>query len=468
MSENTVPSLARARRKVSLLRLLSLRSDQASNEEIDETLRDNTRLAGTNMWVLMFAIVIASVGLNVNSTAVVIGAMLISPLMGPIIGIGYGAAVHDYELIRQSFRNLGIFIGISLLASTTYFWISPLREAHSEILARTAPNIWDVLIAFFGGAAGMIGLTRKEKTTLIPGVAIATALMPPICTAGYGLATGQFRYFFGAFYLFVINAVFIAFATLVIARVLRLPMCAFPDERARLRGRIMITGALVLTLVPSVYLAYQLVNEQIFASKAERFVRLTLAQRDDVTLLSSDINAKEKRIAVTVIGKAEQAAVQAALQTRLQDWGLGGATLKVRHPSDNHMEVTLLKQQLENDWMTRAAVVTDQNTARIVELESHLSKQRQNQDEMRKIEAEIRAQLPRLQDVAVSVLSEAAAAKQPDGVALPMTVLVALGSSKKLPAYETERLERWLKARLPGVAIQLWVGRVVPPAVSEG
>jgi uncharacterized hydrophobic protein (TIGR00271 family) len=173
-----------ASRPLSVWRLFSLRNDQASHEVIDEAIRDGARLAGTNLWVLMFAIVIASVGLNVNSTAVIIGAMLISPLMGPIIGIGYGAGIYDYELIRQSSRNLAIFISISLLASTTYFLLTPLTQAYSELLARTSPSIWDVLIAFFGGAAGMIGLTRKEKTTLIPGVAIATALMPPLCTAG--------------------------------------------------------------------------------------------------------------------------------------------------------------------------------------------------------------------------------------------------------------------------------------------
>ena len=211
-------------------RVFQLRGDQASPEAIDSGIRDGVRVSGTNLWVLMCAILIASIGLNVNSTAVVIGAMLISPLMGPITGVGYGLGVQDTPLIRRSLLNMGVFVGISLAASTLYFLITPLSDASSELLARTAPTIWDVLIAFFGGAAGMIGLTRKEPTTLIPGVAIATALMPPLCTAGYGLATGQAGFFFGAFYLFTINSVFIALATLGITRVLRLPLQAHADE----------------------------------------------------------------------------------------------------------------------------------------------------------------------------------------------------------------------------------------------
>lgn len=180
----------------------SLIEDKADDSQIDENLRSGVELRGTNLWVLMFAILIASVGLNVNSTAVVIGAMLISPLMGPIMGIGYGVGIYDAQLIRKSFRNLGIATLISLLVSTLYFILTPLSEAQSELLARTSPTIWDVLIAFFGGMAGIIGATRTKNTNIIPGVAIATALMPPLCTAGYGLANANWSYFFGAFYLY--------------------------------------------------------------------------------------------------------------------------------------------------------------------------------------------------------------------------------------------------------------------------
>jgi uncharacterized hydrophobic protein (TIGR00271 family) len=207
---------------VALNRLFHLGHDQDKPEMIDETIRSGVSVGGTNLWVLFFAILIASIGLNVNSTAVIIGAMLISPLMGPIVGVGYGAGVRDLRLIRQSLRNLGVFVAISLLTATLYFLLTPLTHAQSELLSRTSPTLWDVLIAFFGGAVGMIGATRRYNSNVVPGVAIATALMPPLCTAGYGIASGNLQYFGGAFYLFTINSVFIAFASLLVVKLLRL------------------------------------------------------------------------------------------------------------------------------------------------------------------------------------------------------------------------------------------------------
>jgi uncharacterized hydrophobic protein (TIGR00271 family) len=184
---------------------LSLAEDKADDSVIDERIRADVDMRGTNLWVLIFAIFIASIGLNVNSTAVIIGAMLISPLMGPIMGIGYGAGINDFTLIRRSFLSLVFATFIALLTSTLYFLISPLDTVQSELLARTTPTAWDVLIGLFGGLAGIVALTRKEKSNVIPGVAIATALMPPLCTAGFGLANGNWEFFFGAFYLYTIN-----------------------------------------------------------------------------------------------------------------------------------------------------------------------------------------------------------------------------------------------------------------------
>ena len=187
--------------------------DRESEQVTVEAIREGIEFKGSTIWILIFAIFIASLGLNTNSTAVIIGAMLISPLMGPIMGIGLGLGINDFELIKKSFRNLGVATIFSVLTSTLYFLISPLNEARSELLARTSPTIYDVLIALFGGLAGIVAMATKQKGNVIPGVAIATALMPPLCTAGFGLANGNMHYFFGAFYLFFINSVFIAFAT---------------------------------------------------------------------------------------------------------------------------------------------------------------------------------------------------------------------------------------------------------------
>jgi len=190
-------------------------------------IKKNVEFKGTNLWILIFAIIIASVGLNMNSAAIIIGAMLISPLMGPIIGIGLGAGINDFELIKKSLRNLALASSISILTSAIYFWITPLGEASSELLSRTKPTIWDVLIALAGGLAGVIATSRKEKTNAIPGVAIATALMPPLCTSGYGLATGNWAYFLGALYLYFSNCVIISLSTLFIVRLLKYPTAEY-------------------------------------------------------------------------------------------------------------------------------------------------------------------------------------------------------------------------------------------------
>lgn len=219
----------------------NLNADQHGFDDIDQSIRDGIEIRGTNLWVLMLAIFIASIGLDVNSTAVIIGAMLISPLMGPIMAIGYGAGINDYELIKKALGNLLVCILIGLFTSTLYFLISPLSTAQSELLARTTPTIWDVLIALFGGLAGIIASTRKEKTNIIPGVAIATALMPPLCTAGYGIANGSMDIFFGAFFLFLINCIFIAFATLLLVSYIDPPINALSARRSGVRSNATFT-----------------------------------------------------------------------------------------------------------------------------------------------------------------------------------------------------------------------------------
>jgi len=191
-----------------------------STREFREKLYDDLHVRLRDTVILMCAIFIASIGLNMNSTAVIIGAMLISPLMTPIVGLGFGLAIFDTRLIKQSLEVLFTQVLVSLLVSTLYFWISPLSYASSELIARTTPTIWDVLIAIAGGIAGVIGSRKKEANNIVPGVAIATALMPPICTAGYGLANGNVRFLFGALYLFLINCVFIMLANIVGTRIL--------------------------------------------------------------------------------------------------------------------------------------------------------------------------------------------------------------------------------------------------------
>ena len=244
--------------------ILDPSGDREGEAQTVENICSGINFKGSNLWVLIFAIFIASLGLNVNSTAVIIGAMLISPLMGPIMGIGLGLGINDFELIKKAFRNLAIATVFGILTSTFYFLISPLNEARSELLARTTPTIYDVLIAFFGGMAGIVASSTRLKGNVIPGVAIATALMPPLCTAGFGLASGNFSYFFGAFYLYVINSVFIAFATTLGVKLMHFSKKSFVDKVREKKVQQLVYTILFLTVVPSVYIKYNIVRTNIF------------------------------------------------------------------------------------------------------------------------------------------------------------------------------------------------------------
>ena len=208
----------------------NLDEDKADEALIVESIRRDVQFKGTNLWTLIFAIFIASIGLNMNATAVIIGAMLISPLMGPIMGIGLGIAINDFELLQKGIKNIFIATIISVITSAIYFFLTPIHNANSELLARTNPSLWDVLIAFFGGLAGIVAGTRKERSNVIPGVAIATALMPPLCTAGFGLATGKWYFFLGALYLYFINSLLICLATLLIVKHLKFHKKEFAER----------------------------------------------------------------------------------------------------------------------------------------------------------------------------------------------------------------------------------------------
>ena len=247
--------------------------DQIDTESAAERIKSGIWFKGPNVWILAFSIVIASVGLNVNSTAVIIGAMLISPLMGPIVGTGLALGTNDTDLLKLSAKNLLVMVVIALIASTLFFILSPLSLVNpTELEARTSPTIYDVLIALFGGLAGIFEQSRKERGTVLSGVAIATALMPPLCTAGYGLAHLNFHFFFGAMYLFIINGVFITLATYLMVKYLRFKTnsCLVPAVEKKRRN--LITAILVIVLVPSIYSAINLVMDNNFQRNVETFV----------------------------------------------------------------------------------------------------------------------------------------------------------------------------------------------------
>ncbi len=269
MDKNKVTDFIKHR----VLERFALGADAASQEEVNSNIHKGITIRGTNLWVLIFAIFIASLGLNTNSTAVIIGAMLISPLMGPIIGMGYSMGVYDFNLLKESFRNFLVMIVVSLITSAIFFTLPLITSTQSELLARTQPTTYDILIALFGGLAGMVAQTRKDRTgTVIPGVAIATALMPPLCTVGYGLATLQFRFMLGALYLFTINTVFIALASFIVTRVMKFQMIGDLEPLKLKKLKNMMILIIILVTLPSILIAISIIQRSSFEANYKHFV----------------------------------------------------------------------------------------------------------------------------------------------------------------------------------------------------
>jgi uncharacterized hydrophobic protein (TIGR00271 family) len=443
-TEPHAPSL-----RAAIAHRFSLLDDKADDAEIDRSIRAGVVLQGATPWILMLAIVIASVGLNTNSTAVVIGAMLVSPLMGPIVGLGYGIGILDSALIRSSLANLAIAASISLLTSTLYFMATPLAEAQSELLARTTPSLWDVLIALAGGLAGIIGHTRREKSNVIPGVAIATALMPPLCTAGYGLANGNWAVFGGAFYLFSINCVFIAFAAVVVIEFLRLPRRTFVDRTKERRVKRTLVAVVLLTGLPSIFLAARLVDNEVFSSHARDFVRREFKAAQE-HVIETRVAAGSRDIEVTVIGpRLPQAAIK-AIEARLPASGLDNARLLVHQvqPEDQKIDIGSLKADILADIVRNNQQSLEEKDALIATLRKQVALQQAWVAEASAVTREFEAQYPQCGNVLVGK------AAPPQGSEAPVPVLSA--ECRRIPGKaETKRIDTWLKVRTHSDAARL-------------
>jgi uncharacterized hydrophobic protein (TIGR00271 family) len=392
-----------------------------------ENVKNNISFTGSNLWILACAIIIASVGLNVNSTAVIIGAMLVSPLMGPIVGSGFALGMYDFDLLRKSMNNLLIATLASLLVSSSYFYLSPFKEAQSELLARISPNIYDVLIAFFGGLSGAIAITRVEKGNPIPGVAIATALMPPLCTAGYGIATGNYKFFFGAFFLYTINCVFICLSTFVIVKYLKYPAVKIVNKNLKKRIKIIITTLTFLLILPSFYFAFTLYKEQTFKINAENFIEKEFHDKS-LIYLKTKYNPNNKIIELAFLNyKADSADIKKYNQ-KLIDFGLENTKLKF---IDKPIET-------ENETNQINAIIAEKNQI-INQLESKIKNDKFNSN---KILTEITPFIPEIKSVAISSV------KIVNDTASSNKTLFYYNSTEKLPIEKTEKLKRFLIARL--------------------
>ena len=356
-------------------RNFDLRQDKADEIETVESIRSGIQFKGANLWVLIFATFIASLGLNTNSTAVIIGAMLISPLMGPIMGFGLGLGIADFEMIKRSFRNFITATIFSVITSTLYFLITPISEAQSELLARTQPTVYDVMIAFFGGLAGIVASSTKSKGNVIPGVAIATALMPPLCTAGFGLATGNLYYFFGAFYLFFINTVFISLATFLVVRLLKYSKKQFVDKQ-REKVVTRYVGMIVFcTIVPSLYLSYNLVRTSYFNEQVRTFVSHEL-NFPNTQILSRNAKFSDEisEIKVVLIGQEVPQIMIDNARAKLDKFGLEGTQLTVQQGfGEKATDINELKSLLMKDLYKNSEAILRTQSEEIDSLKAELT-----------------------------------------------------------------------------------------------
>lgn len=434
----------------------NLDEDKASEEEVRANIRKGVEFRGTNLWVLIFAIFIASIGLNVNSTAVIIGAMLISPLMGPIMGVGLALGVNNFDVMKRSLRSLGLAALVGLITSTLYFWISPLSTAQSELLARTTPTIYDVLIALFGGMAGIVAQSRKDRTsTVIPGVAIATALMPPLCTAGFGLARGNMAFFIGAFYLFFINAVFIAVGTFIVVRFLKYKKVEFVDPKKELRARRYMTVIVTITLVPSVILAYGIVQRTIFESNAKNYIDKVL-NFDGSEIISAvpTYAGDSSTIEVMLVGKKVSEDVLDVARRQMEAYSLKHTTLIVRQAGvDNTFDTHTLQNVLRSN-----TEMLDEKNRRIEELERLADRYLSDTLPVKDISHELRS-------LWGSHIRSVSLAKAPvfgnDGNAIDTAVFCYLTTAENvsLDRQQREKLTQWLRARTKMNKVELIVAR---------
>ncbi len=306
--------------------------NQAGFNEIHSNILEGMDVHGSNFIVLMCAIFIASIGLNMNSTAVIIGAMLISPLMGSITGIGYGVGTYNVYLLKDAFRILVLAVAVSILTSTLYFSLTPITVPGSEILARTSPTIWDVMIAFFGGIVGMIGVTRKKASNVIPGVAIATALMPPLCTVGYGLAHLKSDIFWGASYLFFINCFFISVATFLVTKMLRIPVWTNVEKVHQKRVKYSLTILAIVVMIPSLFSAFQMIQDSINVGHLNAFAKYELRNH---YVLDSMIDERHHKVTFVVLGEEIKEVELESLSQKLSQYGFDEMKLEIKQNEEN-------------------------------------------------------------------------------------------------------------------------------------
>ena len=408
-----------------------------------ENIRKNIPFRGPNVYILFVAVIIASVGLNVNSIPVIIGAMLISPLMGPIIGFGLGLGTNDRELVLFSVKNLLVMVGISLLAATLYFVLTPLEiDNPTELLARTRPTIYDVLIALFGGLAGVLETARKEKGTVMSGVAIATALMPPLCTVGYGIANLSWQYTIGALFLFTINCIFIAMAAYLMAKFLKFPIRTV--EQNKLRYQILSYTLVLLLVGTSIFTGYHVIRENNFTKSANRFVKKNHSIGKTYIYDSSvDVNHNPYLVELRLAGEALSDETREMLLREAESFGIMRTQVVI------HEDATLQLDQFNETEIVRDLLSSNATNIQVRDdsikaLQTQLAYYKEQQLPAAQLAAELRTQLPEIMRVTLAKGTEI----ENNIVTTEAQVVVVVHCSKIPTAAEKEKVLQWLQVRL--------------------
>lgn len=435
---------------------LNINNDKTDYEATMENIRKGVEFKGANLWILICAIFIASLGLNVNSTAVIIGAMLISPLMGPIIGVGLSVGINDFSLMKKSLKSLLIATLFSVATATVYFVFTPLDEAQSELLARTSPTIYDVLIAFFGGAAGILALSIKDKGNVLPGVAIATALMPPLCTAGFGLATGNLLYFLGAFYLYFINSIFISLATYLGVKLMKYPKKHFIDKEREKTVKNYIVIIVILTMCPAVFMTFSIVKDTLHDNKISNFIE------NEMTFENSQIISKKVEyvndtceINLIYMGKEiPEYAIQEA-QAKLPKYHLDKCRLVVQQGIDNGKisDLSTIKAMVVEDLYKNNEKRILEQSEQIKELEKEISEYKLLDNTTEKMAPELKILYPSAKNISIGN----AVSVSTDSLKKDTTTIAIIKFSSKPSKTEIDKLTSWLKERTGAKDLKLIV-----------
>ena len=427
-------------------KLLDLREGAEEKRVIIENVKDDGDFSSARFWTLVFAIGIASVGLNINSIPVVIGAMLISPLMGPIVSMGLALSINDWGLLRRSFRNMLILTGISIGISALYFAVSPITNAQSELLARTQPTIFDVLIAVFGGLAGFIGVSRAKHNNVIPGVAIATALMPPLCTVGYGIGTLQIQFVYGAFYLFLINSIFICLSSFLVASYLKLPKREYPDEAKKKRVNRITTAIIIVTILPAAYTAYTFVQQNNFNQHSEAFIQRVFVEKGHVVIYENiEYTQTERKIELAFLAEHFTEEQIEGFRDRLVDFNLGGTSLLIRQ---NGFALS------EEEWLSVVSELQGDGN-KVKALEARLESERVSFESPSRLLEEAKVFNEKIENIAISSLQFGQTSLEEDGEQKIAFVYTAT-SSNSITVPEADTITQWIQKRLTNDSVVVY------------